>query len=213
MFADIIVAILLAVVGVAFCFAGYRFFLILLPFWGFLTGFWVGASAITAIFGDGFLATVWGWLSGIMVGLVFAVLSYLFFWLAIVIFSMSTGASIGSGLMGSIGVDARVITFVVATVCALALTALVLVINLPKALIVCLSAIAGAASVIAAPLLLFNQIQRGNLYHGATLAVINESFFWLLVWIFLICAGIIVQMYSTSNFTIQTPEPPLSAQA
>jgi hypothetical protein len=213
MFADIIVAILLAVVGLVFIFAGYRFFLLLLPFWGFLTGFWVGASAITAIFGDGFLATIWGWLSGVLVGLVFAALSYLFYWLAITIFSMSIGASIGTGLMGSIGVDARVITFVVAAAFALALAALVLIINLPKILIVCLSAIAGATSLIAAPLLLFNQIQRSDLYHGAALAVINDSLFWLLVWTLLMCAGIMVQMFSTSNFTIQTPEPPLSAQA
>ena len=212
MVADIVVAILLAVVGVAVCFAGYRFFLILLPFWGFLAGFWVGASAITAIFGDGFLATVWGWLSGIMVGLVFAVLSYLFYWLAILIFSMSIGASIGSGLMESIGTNGRVITFVVTAAGALGLAVLVLIINLPKVLIVCLSAIAGATGLIAAPLLLFNQLQRGDLYHGATMAVINESPLWCLVWAVLICAGITVQMFSTTNFTIQTPEPPISAQ-
>lgn len=213
MIANIIVAILLACVGVAFCFAGYRFFLILLPLWGFLAGFWAGASAITAIFGDGFLATVSGWVSGIFVGLIFAVLSYLFYWLAIVIFSMSIGASIGSGFMGSIGIDGRVITLVVAAACALALAALVLVINLPKILIVLLSSIAGASSLIAAPLLLFKQIDRSDLYHGATLAVINDSVFWLFVWILLICAGITIQMFSTTDWTIETPEPPLSEHA
>jgi hypothetical protein len=213
MFADIIVAILLVIVGLAFCVAGYRFFLVLLPLWGFLSGFWVGASAVTAIFGDGFLATTWGWLSGILVGLVFAALSYLFYWLAIVIFSLSIGASVGSGLMATIGIDGRVITFVVAAVCALAFAALVLVINLPKLLIIALSAMAGATSLIAAPLLVFNQIERGDLYHGATMAVVNQSAFWSLVWILVASFGIMLQMFLTSNFTIQTPEPPRSAHA
>jgi hypothetical protein len=212
-FADIVVAVILAIVGLAFCFAGYRFFLLLLPLWGFLAGFWLGASAITALFGDGFLSTATSWISGFVFGLVCAALSYLFYWLAIVFFSASIGASIGSGFMGAIGVDSRVLTWIVAGACAVALIVLVLAINLPKFLIVVVSAIAGATAMIASVLLLFDRIQRAELYHGAALSIINESFFWSLAWIILIIVGIMVQTFSTTDYYLETPEPPISAHA
>jgi len=41
-------------VGAAFTFWGLRFFL-LLPLWGFIFGFILGADAVTYLFGDGFL--------------------------------------------------------------------------------------------------------------------------------------------------------------
>ena len=43
-------------IGVAFCFWGFRVFLILLPIWGFFAGFLVGANGVEYILGDGFLA-------------------------------------------------------------------------------------------------------------------------------------------------------------
>src|SRR3990172_2861833 len=39
-------AILAAVVGAAFCFFGYRFFLLLLPLWGFVAGFVAGMQGV-----------------------------------------------------------------------------------------------------------------------------------------------------------------------
>ncbi|MGD8586106.1 MAG: hypothetical protein PVJ75_12205, partial [Chloroflexota bacterium] len=66
-------------VGAAICFGGYRWFLILLPVWGFFFGFGLGAQSIQILLGVGFLATVSGWLVGFIVGLLFAVLSYLFY--------------------------------------------------------------------------------------------------------------------------------------
>ncbi|MBV9323828.1 MAG: hypothetical protein JO352_08595, partial [Chloroflexi bacterium] len=37
---------------------GYRFFIFLLPIWGFFFGFGLGAQAVQALFGDAFLSTV-----------------------------------------------------------------------------------------------------------------------------------------------------------
>ncbi len=45
--------------GLAMTFAGYKFFLILLPVWGFFFGFFLGAQSMQALFGTGFLATVY----------------------------------------------------------------------------------------------------------------------------------------------------------
>lgn len=213
MFADVLVAVLIALVGLLFLMAGYRFFLLLLPLWGFVAGFWAGAAAMTALFGTGFLATALSWLAAILVGLACAALSYLFYWAAIIIFTLSVGASIGSGIMAEWGLDSRLLTIGMTLFWALALVALVLVVNLPKLLIVCISAFAGATALIAAFLLLFDQIQRSDLYHGATKEIIGQSYVWPLVWLILTMIGVMVQTYSTTNFTIETPTPPLSAEA
>src|SRR5690348_17921685 len=95
----VLIGLIGLVIGAAFCFAGYRFFLILLPIWGFLAGFSIGASALTALFGNGFLSTATSWIAGIVVGVVFGVLSYMFYYVAVTVLGATVGYEVGSGLM------------------------------------------------------------------------------------------------------------------
>ena len=81
----LLIGALAIAVGLAFAFYGFRVFLILLPIWGFFAGFLLGANAMTAIFGDGFLIEVTSWVIGFLVGLLFAVLSYLYYWVAVIL--------------------------------------------------------------------------------------------------------------------------------
>src|SRR5262249_28450475 len=53
--------------GAILAFSGYRFFLFLLPVWGFFFGFGLGAQTIQAIFGTGFLSDVTSWVVGFFV--------------------------------------------------------------------------------------------------------------------------------------------------
>ena len=71
MLATITLALFAVLLGVAFCFAGYRFFLVMLPIWGFFAGFWLGAQTTVLLFGDGFLATTTGWVVGFVAGIIF----------------------------------------------------------------------------------------------------------------------------------------------
>ena len=66
---DLLCASLIALLfGLAVCFAGYRFFLALLPIWGFFFGFALGAQALQALFGIGILATTGLGGAGLIVG-------------------------------------------------------------------------------------------------------------------------------------------------
>ena len=40
-------SLLIILLGLGLCFAGYRFFMILLPIWGFFAGFHFGATIFT----------------------------------------------------------------------------------------------------------------------------------------------------------------------
>ncbi|NIV36351.1 MAG: hypothetical protein GWN58_44985, partial [Anaerolineae bacterium] len=78
-------ALFAVLLGAAILLAGYRFFLVMLPIWGFFGGLWLGAYAVTLIFGTGFLATTTGLVVGFVVGIITAVLSYLFYMVGVLI--------------------------------------------------------------------------------------------------------------------------------
>src|SRR5258706_6867106 len=105
-------------IGAAFCLAGYLFFLFLLPIWGFFAGFSSGASSMVDLFGGGFLATTSSLVVGFVVGLVFAVLSYLYYYFAVTILGASVGYMIGTGFMALLGIQPGVLSFVVGVLAA-----------------------------------------------------------------------------------------------
>ena len=74
---------LLLFLGSIIAFGGYRLFLILLPIYGFFFGLGFGAHSVQALFGDGFLATTTSWVVGFFAGLLFALLSSLFWAFAV----------------------------------------------------------------------------------------------------------------------------------
>src|SRR3954465_9138718 len=84
--------------GAVLLFAGYRFFIFLLPIWGFFWGFALGAQSIQALFGDAFLSTVTSWVVGFFLALVFAVLAYVFYFMAVALVGGALGYAIGVGL-------------------------------------------------------------------------------------------------------------------
>ena len=90
--------------GALVAFGGYRLFLVLLPIWGFFAGFILGAQAVHFLLNVGLFATVTGWVVGFFVGLIFAVLSYLFYFVAVGIVSFSFGYGATVALFGWLGI-------------------------------------------------------------------------------------------------------------
>src|SRR5215831_1204874 len=117
----VLVSLLLILMGLALSLAGYRFFTILLPIWGFFAGFQFGATLFTNIFGEGFLSTVVSWVVGLLVALTAAVLAYLFYAAAVVLLAGFVGYQLGIGVMAGFGVQEGWLTFVVGLLVGLAL--------------------------------------------------------------------------------------------
>src|SRR5512136_265072 len=93
-------ALIVVLFGLAMVLNGYRWFLVILPIVGFFFGFMIGAQAMTAIFGTAFLATITSWVVGFIVAIVFAVLSYFFYFIGIALFIGSFGYALGYAIMG-----------------------------------------------------------------------------------------------------------------
>ena len=191
---QLLMAILAVVIGLAFCFGGWRFFLLLLPIWGFVVGFGLGTEAMRALFGDGTFATVTSWIVGFVIAVAFAILSYLYYYAAIAILAGLVGYAIGASAWGIIGNEQGVIAFVIGLVVGVVFAIGVLALNVPRYLVIVLTGLGGAATVIAGWFLLIGKVPADNVTWWQVGKLISDSWFYLIIWGLLAAAGIVAQM-------------------
>ena len=193
-------------VGFAICFNGYRWFLILLPIWGFFFGFGLGAQTLQALLGVGFVGTVSSWVLGFIVGVIFAVLSYLFYMVGIALFAGSFGYALGVGLMGAIGINFNLLVWLVGIVLGVVVAVLVLVLNLQKWAIIFITAFGGAGIVVGTIGLMFAGRAPAVLAENPLRAVIQSSPLLILLFLVLGVLGFLGQVRTTQDFLIEVPE-------
>jgi hypothetical protein len=196
------VALFALIFGLAFCFAGYRVFLVMLPIWGFFAGFWLGAEATSLLLGTGFLATTTGWVIGFVVGLLGAVLSYLFYMLGVGLLAAAFGWAMGAGFMNALGFDPGLLTAMVGIIAALMMAGLVVLLNIQKYVIIAITAIGGANAIVLSGLLLFGRVSLEELRGAgnAIAPILQDSWFWLVIWLALGAAGLIVQIMTNRTY-------------
>ena len=202
---EILVGIVLALVGLAVCFFGLRFWFILLPVFGAVTGFFVGAGVMQDVFGTGFLSTATSWIVGIVVAVVFALLAWYVWYAGAIIMAGAVGASLFTGILHAINNQPwGLVAFVVALIGAVIFAVGALMLNLPIYIVIVNSAIGGASLAIAGLLTLLGTITTVELANGVTFAVVDEtsrglSWLWVLAWIVLVIAGIYYQLRSVNE--------------
>jgi hypothetical protein len=199
---DILFGLLAAAIGVAVCFAGLRLWFWLLPVWGFVIGFVGGAALVTWLAGDGFLSTTLGIVVGIVFGIGAALISYLWWYIGAILAAGSAGASLGTTLFAAIGIDSSVVLFIVGLVFAIAFAFGALVLALPVYMVVISTAIGGATIVIAGAMLVFDQIDRGEIGTLAAWTRIHENWLLWILWVVLAGAGIAAQLSIIRQVTL-----------
>lgn len=200
-------ALIALFVGVAITFNGYRWFLILLPIFGFVFGFGLGVDTMQAIFNQAqALGTVTGWVVGFFVGLVFAVLSYLFYIIGVALVAGGFGYAVGVGLMGLIGFDPGFLTWVVGMVFGIALAVAVLALNIQKWVIIAITSFGGAGIIVGTFMSMFGVIRPENFGAGAVKLAMSNSFLWLVFFLVLGIMGFAGQYYANRNYTLVVEE-------
>jgi hypothetical protein len=202
-FQTVLVSLLLILLGLAMTFAGYRFFVILLPIWGFFAGFQFGATIFTSLFGQGFFSTALSWVVGLLIGFTAAVLAYLFYAAAVVLLAGFVGFQLGIGAMTGFGVQRDWLTFLVGALIGLALVALALFLHLPKVLILILTAFAGAGTLLAGIFLALGRISLDNLRSGEVGALLRDSWFWGLLYLAIAALGFYFQWRTTQTYVVE----------
>ena len=202
-FQTVFTSLLVIVFGLALLFSGYRFFQILISIWGFIAGFQFGASILSNWFGQGFLTTVIGWVLGLLIGIFAATLAYLFYAAAVVILAGFVGYQLGIGIMAGLGFNEGFVTFLVGLLLGLALVAVAIYLHFPKVLILILTSLAGAELLLGGIFLAFGRITLTGLRFGAVGAMLQDSWFWGVLYLAIAAIGFAVQWRSTQNFVVE----------
>jgi hypothetical protein len=180
--------------GMAVTFGGYRLFLTLLPIWGFLFGFGLGAQTLQVLFGYGFLATATSWGVGFIVGALFAVLSYMFFIYGVALLASSVGYSLAVSFMLWIGFNYGLLTWFVGVVAGIALVVITLVFNLQKLMVIIGTAIIGAGLLISTMLVGAGGLALTRFVENPIGLMLQDSPFWTILYLALVAGGIFVQL-------------------
>ena len=189
--------------GAFVCFAGYRFFLFLLPIWGFFFGFGLGAQAVQALIGDAFFATVTSWAVGFVVALTFAVLSYIFYFIAVAIIAGSLGYGLVVAIMGAIGFPFGFITWSLALVVGIILAVVTLRFNLAKYVIIIATALGGAALAIGTLVLGVDGVAMAQAATDPIRTMLQGHPFWWIIFLIMAVGGIFVQWRTSLLYTVE----------
>jgi hypothetical protein len=203
--ATVLAVLFAAILGVVFLLWGYRVFLVMLPIWGFFAGFWLGAAGISLFLGQGFLATVTGWVAGFILGVIGAVLSYLFYGVFVIIIAALAGAAVAAAIMTALGITSGWLIALVALFNAAVVAFLTIVFNLQKYVIILLTSLGGADLIMLAGMLLFGLVTLADVQAGGNLLtpVFKQSWLAILAWLALTIVGFVRQVRSNRAFTFE----------
>jgi hypothetical protein len=190
---QIIVGIVAIGIGLVWAFYGFKAFVILLPIWAFLVGFAAGASWIQELFGEGFMATVTSWVGCLVIGIVLALLSYFWYYAAVVIVGGALGYTLVAGFLGSLGFDG-ILAFALGLVAAAVVALITIVLAVPAWLVVVLSAIGGAVAAVNGVLILLGRIQLEDISSGLGEGLLKDPLIAVIGVIVIAAAGIWYQM-------------------
>jgi len=193
----------IAVIGLVLAFFGYRLARIILPIWGLIAGFTIGASAMADALGKQFIGTTMGIVVGLILGLIFAIFAYFFYSLAVVLLGASVGYWLGTGLLALIGFHGGFLSAVVGITLGAIFAILAIALNVPKYFLVFATALGGAVAVVGGVLLAFNKIPLDSFNYSATTLVVTTSWLWTIVALVILALGIGYQFVSNPDFVLQ----------
>lgn len=196
---DVVVGILALVIGGLFCFRGYLAMRLIIPVWGAFAGFALGAGLVAYLTDEGFLSTLVGWLVGLAVGVVFALIAYLYYAISVLIAMASIGFTLGASAMVALDVTWSWVVILVGVLLGALLAFLAIVADLPTALLVVLSAVAGAIAMTAGVMLIVGALETDDFTAAAATERIKDDWWWYAVMIALAVAGLLSQVRTVES--------------
>ncbi|KQY46094.1 hypothetical protein [Cellulomonas sp. Root137] len=191
--ADILLGILAIVAGGAMLFAGQFVLRLVLPIWGFFAGFAFGAGLFAELADESFLGTAFGWVSGFVFAVIFAVLAYLYFAVAVILAMAAFGYAIGAGIVVALGIDWSWVAVLVGVAIGAVFGLLAVVGNMPMVVLAVASSLAGAVSVVAGLMLLLGTLNSADFTEGSFSSAVDAGWGWFVLVLVLAVIGFIVQ--------------------
>lgn len=196
---DILLGVLALLLGAAFCFRGYLAMRVVIPMWGALMGFLLGAGATATITGDGFLRTTLAWLVGIAVGLLFGLLAYTYYEVSVVLSMALLGYALGATIAAAIGITWSWVILLSGLAVGFLLAVVALVADLPMTILTVLTAFAGSSTIVGGLMLLVGAIDLADVQPSSVATELSDSPWWFAAYLGLAVAGIVVQLRDTDR--------------
>jgi len=191
--ADILLGLLAILAGGVMLFAGQFALRIVLPIWGFFAGFAFGAGIFAELADERFLGTALGWVSGLVFALIFALLAYFFYAVAVILAMAAFGFAIGSGLVVALGIDWNWVAVLVGVAVGAVIGIVSIVGNMPMVVLAVLSSVAGAVSVVGGLMLVFGILNSADFTQASFSSAVDASWIWWVLLVVLAVIGIVAQ--------------------
>jgi hypothetical protein len=191
--ADILLGILAIVAGGVMLFAGQFVLRLVLPIWGFFAGFAFGAGLFAQLADESFLGTALGWVSGLVFAVIFAVLAYLYYAVAVILAMAAFGFAIGSGLVVALGLDWNWVAVLVGVAVGAIFGVVSVVGNMPMVVLAVASSLAGAVSVVAGLMLLVGSLNSADFTEGSFSSALDAGWGWYVLLVVLAVIGFVAQ--------------------
>jgi hypothetical protein len=196
---DLLLGIVAIAVGAAFAFRGYLAMRVIIPLWGSLAGFFVGAGLVAAFTDGGFLATTTAWIVGLATSLLFGLLAYLYYEVSVVLSMGAIGWVLGTALLTALGITWSWVVVLGGLAAGVLLAFVAIAADLPMTLLTVLTAFGGATVVTAGIMLVVGTLDAGDLGSGATTTTMEDSLVWTLAYVGIAVAGIVAQLRDTDR--------------
>ncbi|PTR26679.1 uncharacterized protein DUF4203 [Rhodococcus sp. OK519] len=196
---DIVIGLLAIAVGAVFCFRGVPAMRFVIALWGAFAGLNLGAGLVSAITGDGVFATALGWIVGVLVAILFSVLAYLYYAVAVTLAMASVGFALGTAATVAVGVTWNWVIITVGVVLGVALAVLTLAVDLPAALLVIVSVLGGAVAIVGGAMLLTGVLDTADFDHASISETVDDDWWWYAAYLVLVVAGAVTQLRATGR--------------
>ena len=138
--------------------------------------------------------------AGIILGLLFAVISYLFFPAAIIILGASLGYSAAKTVMISLGFESGLVPALFGLIAAIALAILAIRYHLPQYAIIVSTSMLGSIAITTGIAFLTGNISLQEAWQGLSRYLVEASTTWTILCIALAVAGLVVQLHLAKGY-------------
>lgn len=190
---DVLIGLSAVAIGAVFCLRGYVAMRTIIPLWALFGGFMFGAGLVASIGNDGFLRSVAAWMVGLVVGALFASVAYLYFEVSVVVAMGTAGFAIGTGLLTTIGVRWSWLVVLGGLVAGVLLALLAIASDLPAFLLIALTVLGGATTVVFGLMLLAGTLQTDDLDDASTTELVDASWWWYVIYLAAVTIGFVEQ--------------------
>ena len=201
--ATVVAASMVLLLGGIVAFFGYRLLWIILPIWGFFFGLAVGGQGVQAIFGDGFLSTAFSWIIAFCLGVLFAMLSYLFWFIAVALVGGYLGYAVVVGFFGLIGVDLGPIVWLLGVAVGVVTAFLTLRFNVQKYVVIVATALLGASAVVGTIIQLFDPLDPSAFADHPVKVVFDQGIGWAVMLLVIAAVAMAFQFASTRYHEVE----------